>query len=75
MMDAPRERHFRGPVLAAVAGALEGFQLGELGLPVAQDMLRDAELSRQFADGTKGVRGLVGGRHLFAYLTILSRIM
>jgi hypothetical protein len=39
------------PVISTIAGALHRLQLWEAGLPVAQDMLGDAELLRQFANG------------------------
>ncbi len=45
-MDLARKLDIGGPVIAAVAGALQRPQLREFGFPIAQDVLRDAELLR-----------------------------
>jgi pyocin large subunit-like protein len=47
-----------GAVIAAVAGPLEGAELGETGLPITQDMLRHAKLIGKLADGAKSLVGL-----------------
>ena len=49
-----------GPVIAAVAGALQRPQLREAGLPIAQDVLRDAELGGKLADRPEGLVALAG---------------
>jgi hypothetical protein len=59
---AMRELDVGGPVVAAVACALHRLQLGEAGLPIAQDVLGDAELLRQFADREESA-GILVGRH------------
>ena len=57
-VDAPRQRDVVGPVIAAVAGALQRPQLREARLPIAQDVLRNAELGRKLADRPEGVVAL-----------------
>ena len=57
-VDAPRELDVGGPVIAAVAGALHRPQLREARFPIAQDMLGDAKLLRQFADRLEERRDL-----------------
>jgi hypothetical protein len=57
-VDATRKRDVVRAIIAAVAGALERAQLRELGFPIAQYVLRDAELGAQFANRTEGVRRL-----------------
>ena len=54
-VDAPGQRDVVGPVIAAVAGALQRPQLREARLPIAQDMLRDAEVAGEFADRPEGL--------------------
>ena len=50
-MDAPRQIDVGGTVIAAIARPLHRLQLWKARLPIAQDMLRDSELLRQFANG------------------------
>src|SRR3546814_418436 len=64
LVDAVRERHIGGAIITAVAGALERTQLREARLPIAQYMLRKAEIACQLADRSEGVVALAGGvRH------------
>lgn len=49
-VDSMRELDVGRTVIAPVPGALHRLQLGELRLPVTQDVLSDAQLLRQFAD-------------------------
>ena len=53
-VDALGQRDVVGPVIAAVAGALQRPQLREARLPIAQDMLRDAEVGGKLADRPEG---------------------
>ena len=62
-VDAPRELDVGRPVIAAVAGALHRPQLRKARFPIAQDMLGDAELARQFADRLKSAGSFCAGRH------------
>src|SRR4029453_17570732 len=75
MGDSPRQSDVGRAIIAPVAGALQGTQLRELGFPVAQDVLGDAEFFGEFADGAESLRILVGGRHLHAYFATLSRMI
>ena len=65
-VDPPGQLNVVGPIIAAVAGALQRPQLRELGLPIAKDVLGDPELLRQLADRLEGARSLFAGRHRHA---------
>ena len=56
--DAPVVRDFDRPIIAPVAGALQRPQLREARLPVAQDMLRNAEVAGEFADRPESMLAL-----------------
>ena len=49
-VDSPREVNVCGPVVAAVTRALHGLQLRKARFPIAEDVLGDPQLARQFAD-------------------------
>ena len=67
-----RKFDVRRPIVAAVARALQRLQLRELRFPIAQDMLGDPELNREFADRLESARGFLDGCHC-RYFAILSR--
>src|SRR4051812_29815232 len=73
-VDAVREIDVGGPVVAAVFRALHRPQR-KLGLPIAQDVLGDAKLQRQFADRLESARRLVGAGHPAAYFATRSRMI
>jgi hypothetical protein len=63
-MNSADERRIGRPIIAAVAGALQRAKLRESRLPIAQDMLLDAQLDRQLADGAESVFSLLcAGSH------------
>src|SRR3712207_7951489 len=49
------------PVIAAIPGTLQRLQLWELGFPVTQDVLGNAQFLRQFADCLESARCLFAG--------------
>ena len=57
-MDAAHERDVGGAIVAAIAGALERAKLGKFRFPITQDVLRDAELGAELADGAERVGSL-----------------
>ena len=57
-VDAPRQRDVGGPVIAAVAGALQRPQLRETWFPNSAGYAGRRRARRQFADRPEGVRGL-----------------
>ena len=61
-VDAVREGDVRRPVVAAVAGALQRTELRKARFPVSQDVLRDPEIFRQFADGAESLVAFAGLR-------------
>ena len=60
-VDSPRELDIGRAVIAAVAGALHRPQLREARFPIAQDVLGDAQLLRQFANRQKSAGILLSG--------------
>ena len=54
-MNTVRQSNIGGPVVSAVAGPLQRAQLREASLPIAQDMLRDAEFVGQLPNGLEGL--------------------
>src|SRR3990170_6126403 len=74
-MGLARQVDVGGTIIAAVAGALQRPQLRELGFPVTQDVLGDAQFLRELSDGPESPRCLFGGRHCDAYFAILSRMI
>src|SRR5689334_22318740 len=62
-VDRPRELDVCWAIVAAVARTLQRAQLRELRLPIAQDVLSNAELGRELADGPEGGRVLLPRRH------------
>jgi len=63
-MDAPGQIDVRRAIISAVARALHRPQLREAGLPIAQDVLGNAQFARQFADRFERARFFLSGRHL-----------
>jgi hypothetical protein len=77
-VDPAGERDVGGPVVTAVAGALERLQLREAALPIAEDVLRHVQLGRKLTDGSESRFALAGGvRHCAAQppLAIRSRMI
>ena len=62
-VDSAGKGNVGRPVIAAVARALERPKLGKLGLPIAQDVLRDSKLGAELADRSESVWGFFAGRH------------
>src|SRR3954465_2191121 len=73
-VDAVREIDVGGPVVAPVASALHRPQW-KLGLPIAQDVLGDPKLQRQFANRLESARRLVGAGHPAAYFAARARMI
>lgn len=59
LVDSPGRGDIAGPIIATVSRTLQGPQLRKAGLPIAQDMLRNAELVSQLANGQKRAVSLV----------------
>ena len=57
-VDAPRQRDIVRPVIAPVARALQRLQLRKARFPVTQDVLRDPEVSGEFADRPESMLAL-----------------
>ena len=55
-MDTLCHRDVGGAVIATIARAFERRELGKLAFPVAQDVLADAKLVGELADGEEGAR-------------------
>ena len=62
-MDRSRKIHVRGSIVTPIAGTLQRPKLRELRFPIAQDVLRDAELLRQLTDRQASAGILLTGRH------------
>ena len=61
-MDTPCEVDVGRAIVAPVAGALHRLELRETRLPIAQDVLGDAQLLRQFADSEEGAGVFMCGK-------------
>ena len=74
-MNPPRKIDIGRAIVAPVAGALHRLQLRETSLPLAQDVLRDAQLLRQFADSQKGAGVFLSGSGQGQSFAIWSRMI
>ena len=64
MADAAQQVDVVGAVVAAAAAALQRLDLLETGFPESQNVLRQVEIVRNFADRPERVRRLVHHRRL-----------
>ena len=71
-IDPLGKLHVRWPIISPIAGALQRLQLRKLRFPIAQDVLGDPGLNREFANRLESARGFLDGCHC-RYFAILSR--
>jgi len=74
-VDAPSEIDVSRAVIAAIASPLHRLQLRETRLPIAQDMLGNAQLLRQFADSEEGAGVFLSGNGQGQSFAMWSRMI
>ena len=57
-VDAVRQRNVSRTVVATITGALEWAKLRETRFPIAEDVLRNAQILGELADGPEGLVAL-----------------